>query len=195
MKAFMKTTLGLGAAGLVSFGLAAPANAQYYPYPQSRGSGIDVGQIVRGIGTAVAVGAIANAVRGRGNGGYSNGGYGVYGNGGYGNGGYGNGGYGGYGNGGYGNQGYGYGNQNMESYAVDACASQASRYGRVSVSDVERRGSRTLRVRGVIDAAGYNNGGYGGGYGNYGNYERRSFSCSVRTDGRITDFDLGRSRY
>lgn len=193
MKSFTKVTLIAGVAGLVTLSAAAPAQAQYYPYPESRSSGIDVGQIVRGIGTAVAVGAIANAVRGRSNGGYSNGGYGVYGNGGYGNGGYG----GGYGNQGYGygNQGYGYSNQNVEGYAVNACASQASRYGRVSVSDVDRRGSRTLRVRGVIDAAGYNNGGYGGGYGNYGNYERRSFSCSVRTDGRITDFDLGRSRY
>lgn len=191
MKSFIKATLVAGVAGVVSLSAAAPAQAQYYPYPQSRSSGIDMGQIVRGIGTAVAVGAIANAVRGRSSGGY--GGYGVYGNGGYGNGGYGVYGNGGYG--GYGNQGYGYGNQNMESYAVDACASQASRYGRVSVSDVDRRSSRTLRVRGVIDAAGYNNGGYGGGYGNYGNYERRSFSCSVRTDGRITDFDLGRSRY
>lgn len=188
MKNFKRNTLGFGVASLLALGAAAPAQAQYYP--QSRG-GFDVGSIVRGIGTAVAVGAIANAVRGRGNYGYGNGNYG------YGNGAYGNGNYGydrGYGNGnygyerGYGNTGYGYGAQGNADYAVNACASEAQRYGRVSIGDVERRGSRSLRVRGVIESAGYNDGGYD-------NYGGRSFSCSVRADGRITDFDVGRSRY
>ena len=196
MKSFTRNMLGAGVASLVALSAAAPAQAQYYPY--SRG-GFDIGSIVRGIGTAVAVGAIAKAVTGRGYGnyGYGNGAYGN-GNYGYGNGAYGNRDYGydrGYGNGnyGYGDRGYGYGAQGNSDYAVNACASQAQRYGRVSISDVERRGSRSLRVRGVIDAAGYNNGGYNdGGYDNYG---ARSFSCSVRDDGRITDFDVGRSRY
>lgn len=191
MKSIIKNTLGAGVATLMALGAAAPAQAQYYPYPQSRG-GLDVGGIVRGIGTAEAVGAIMDAVRGRGYGnrnyGYGNRDYG-YGNGGYGNGDYG---YerGDYGNGsyGYGDRSYGYGVQGIEHHAVNACASQAQRYGRVSISDVERRGNRSLRVRGVIDAGGYNNGGYD-------NYGGRSFSCSVRDDGRITDFDVGRSRY
>lgn len=200
MKSLIKNSLGAGVAMLLVLGAAAPAQAQYYPYPQSRG-GLDVGTIVRGIGTAVAVGAIVDAVQGRGYGnrnyGYGNRNYGYgYGNRdyGYGNGAYGHGNYGyergGYGNGsyGYGDRGYGYGVQGNADHAVNACASQAQRYGRVSISDVERRGSRSLRVRGVIDAGGYNNGGYD-------NYAGRSFSCNVRVDGRITDFDFGRSRY
>jgi hypothetical protein len=208
-----KALVGAGAAALVTLTAAAPAQAQYYPYPDQR-RGVDVGAIARGVATAGAVaavvGAITNAARGGayggvyGNGGYGNGTYGngtygngTYGNGTYGNGTYGNGTYGGYGNGGYGypNQGagYGYANQNFQSAAVNACASQAQRYGRVSVDNVELRSRSTMRVRGMIEAnAGYN----AGGYGNYGaGVERRTFDCSFRSDGRITNFDTGRVRY
>jgi hypothetical protein len=203
---FSKSLVGAGAAALVALTAAAPAQAQYYPYPDQR-RGVDVGSIARGVATAGAVaaviGAITNATRGGAYGGYGNG---TYGNGGYGNGtyggtygngGYGNGTYGGtYGNGGYGypNQGagYGYGNQSFERAAVDACGAQAQRYGRVSIDNVEMRSRSTMRVRGMIEA---NAGGYGG-YGSYGNaMERRTFTCSFRSDGRISDFDTQRVRY
>jgi hypothetical protein len=181
----------------VTLTAAAPAQAQYYPYPDQR-RGVDLGAIARGVATAGAVaavvGAITNATRGGaygvyGNGGVYNGGYGngTYGNGTYGNGGYNNGGYA------YPSQGYGYGNQNFEQAAVNACASQAQRYGRVSIDNVELRSRSTMRVRGMIEAnAGYN----AGGYGNYGaGVERRTFDCSFRSDGRISDFDTQRVRY
>ena len=193
MNVISKALVGAGAAALVTLTAAAPAQAQYYPYPDQR-RGVDVGAIARGVATAGAVaavvGAITNATRGGAYGGvYGNGGYGT---GTYGNGTYGNGTYGGYG---YPNQGagYGYGNQNFESAAVNACASQAQRYGRVSIDNVELRSRSTMRVRGMIEAnAGYN----AGGYGSYGaGIERRTFDCSFRSDGRITDFDTGRVRY
>ena len=66
-----------------------------------------------------------------------------------------------------------------ERYAVDACAREAQRYGRVSITQVDRRDNRSYRVRGVIE-------------GNYN--ERRAFECDVRDDGRITDFDTSRIR-
>ena len=198
MNALTKSLLGAGAAALATLTAAAPAQAQYYPYPDQR-QGVDLGAIARGVATAGAVaavvGAITNAARGGtygnrgvyGNGTYGNGGYGVYGNGTYGNGTYGNGTYG------YPSQsrGYGYGSQNFERAAVDACGAQAQRYGRVSIDDVELRSRSTVRVRGMIEA----NAGYGG-YGSYGGgIERRTFDCSFRSDGRITDFDTGRVRY
>ena len=199
MKAFSKTLVGAGAAALVALTAAAPAQAQYYPYPDQR-RGADLGAIARGVATAGAVaaviGAITNATRGGGYGGVYERGNGGYGNGTYGNGTYGNGTYGNgtYGNGGYGypsQSGYGYGNQNFERAAVDACGSQAQRYGRASIDNVEMRSRDTLRVRGMIEA---NAGGYGG-YGSYGNsIERRTFTCSFRSDGRITDFDTPRVR-
>lgn len=85
---------------------------------------------------------------------------------------------GGYPQGGYGypQGGYGNSNQSFEQAAVNACASQAGRYGRVGISDVRQQSSSTLRVRGTIEV---NN-----------SYQRRSFGCSFRSDGRITDFDI-----
>ncbi len=77
---------------------------------------------------------------------------------------------GGYG-GGYGDQRYG--NQNFQQSAVNACGNQASRYGRVSISNVRQISSSTLNVQGTIET---------------GNFQRRSFTCSFRSDGRITSF-------
>jgi hypothetical protein len=81
------------------------------------------------------------------------------------------------GGGGYGYPDQGYGNQNFQQAAVNSCGQQASRYGRVAINDVRQVSSSTLRVFGTIDT---------------GNYDRRSFACSFRSDGRITDFNLGR---
>lgn len=76
--------------------------------------------------------------------------------------------------GGYPAQG-GYGNQNFEQAAVNACGQQASRYGRVSISNVQPQSNSTLRVYGTVEVNGY---------------QRRNFACSFRSDGRITDFDI-----
>jgi hypothetical protein len=69
----------------------------------------------------------------------------------------------------------GMGGQSFQDAAVEACANEARRYGSVSVTDVRSQSSSTLRVSGVIGTS---------------NYDRRSFSCSFREDGRITDFDI-----
>jgi len=88
-------------------------------------------------------------------------------------------------------RGYGYRYRDGYSAAVNACGYEAERYGRggrVSVVDVDRRGSYSYRVRGVIDAGGY---GYDRGYGyngGYDSYGRSSFTCTARADGRVTRF-------
>lgn len=88
---------------------------------------------------------------------------------------------------------YGYGQGqygSMESRAINACGHEASRYGRVSIGDVRPRSRDKLEVRGFVDAQGYDRGyGYGRGY------ERRTFTCSVRYDGRISKFRTKRMRY
>ena len=84
---------------------------------------------------------------------------------------------------------YGYGQGrygSMESRAINACGNEASRYGRVSIGDVRPKSRDKLEVRGFVDAQGY---GYGRGY------ERRTFTCSVRYDGRISKFRTKRMRY
>ena len=192
MNTFARIMTSAAASAVVALTAAGPAQAQYRDYDYGRDT-IDTSDIVRGVAVAgaaaAAIGAITGAVRGSvyGNG---NGNYG-YGNYGYPNSGYPSGGYGypnaGYG---YGNQAYGYGG---ERYAIDACAQQAQRFGRVQLTEVDRKGSRSYRVKGFIEAAGYN-GGYNNVYnrGYNGGYERRSFKCTAREDGRVTDFDTKR---
>ena len=96
---------------------------------------------------------------------------------------------------------YGYGNRYRyrDNYrdAVNACAYEAERYGRgrVQVTDVERRGNNSYRVRGVIEA-GYDR--YDRGYDrryerDYGRwdsdrYDRDGFTCTARANGRVTNF-------
>ena len=69
---------------------------------------------------------------------------------------------------------YGRGGPDMRTMAVDTCGAEASRYGRVGISDVRQVSRSTLRVYGTIDS----------------NYRRHAFACSFREDGRITDFDV-----
>jgi len=85
---------------------------------------------------------------------------------------------GGYGSGGYGYPGQtgGYNNQNFQQAAVNACGSQASRYGQVQITNVQPSGSSSLRVYGTVRV---NNG-----------YQQRNFACTFRSDGRISDFDI-----
>lgn len=69
---------------------------------------------------------------------------------------------------------YGQGGPDFQETAIDACGREASRYGQVRVSNVQQVSRDTLRVSGTITS----------------NYDRRSFGCSFRADGRITDFDV-----
>ena len=94
---------------------------------------------------------------------------------------------------------YGYGHYgSRDSYAINACGNEASRYGRVSIGDVRPRSRDKLEVRGFVDGqGGYNDRGYGYdrrySYGR--GYERRTFICTVRYDGRISKFKTKRMRY
>ena len=84
---------------------------------------------------------------------------------------------------------YGYdygGRSSVERDAVNRCGNEASRYGRVSIGDVRPKNRDKLEVRGFID-------GQGGYYGR--GYERRTFTCTVRYDGRISKFRTKRMRY
>jgi hypothetical protein len=98
---------------------------------------------------------------------------------------------------------YGYGSRYRyrDGYtnAVNACGYQAERYGRgqVQITDVDRRGNDSYRVRGVING-GYDR--YDRGYDrrndrDYGRYDsdrrdRDGFTCTARGNGRVTNFRL-----
>lgn len=77
--------------------------------------------------------------------------------------------------GGYGYPDQGYGGSSFQQAAVNACGSQASRYGQVRITNVQQSSSSTLRVYGTVSTNGY---------------DQRNFACSFRSDGRITDFDI-----
>jgi len=167
MKAISKTMLGAGAAAVATLAFAAPAEAQYRDRYRDRG-GVDAGDIITGVAILGGIAAITSAI-GRDDGRY----------------------------------GYGYGNRyrNNYNYAVQACASEAQRMGRgqVQILDVDRTGNDRYRVRGIVQAgygggydrygrgydSRYDRGGYGGGYGG-----RDDFTCTARSNGRITDFRL-----
>lgn len=68
----------------------------------------------------------------------------------------------------------------FERDAVNACGTEAARYGRVDVTEVARISSSTLRVSGIVDVS----------TGYYGGIDRRTFECDFRSDGRIADFDI-----
>ena len=191
----MKTLIRLaaGAATAVVLAAAAPASAQTYDYRYDRERDV-VDEVVDGV--ARVAGAVAQVTRG----GYYDPRYGSrydprygsrydprYGQ--------------GYGNGG-------------DRYAADACAYEAQRryarrYGGVGVDirDVQWSRRDRMRVYGTLELGDY--GRYGNNYNRYdrydrydrygrnaqfGRYERRlGFTCTVRTDGRVTDFDTQRS--
>lgn len=97
--------------------------------------------------------------------------------------------------------GYNYRNRYRDGYsnAVNSCGYQAERYGRgqVQITDVDRRGNDSYRVRGVI-SGGYDrydrsyDRRYDRDYGRYDadRYDRDSFTCTARGSGRITSFRL-----
>ena len=144
MKALTKYLAGAAAAAAVTVSAASPAQAQIFGRdPYGRNSGVNVGDIISGVAVLGGIGAIVAAL-GRDGGRY------------------------------------GYGNrdryQNDYRNAVNACASEAQRYGRggqVNITDVERQGYDSYRVRGVIDAS-YNEGRYGRYDNRYGSrYDNR----------------------
>ncbi len=67
-----------------------------------------------------------------------------------------------------------------ERYAVDACRHQVERYGRMRVDEVRPYKRHGFRVYGITE-------GFGGDYRGYSRYNNppRSFTCTVRDDGRV----------
>ncbi|MBX7540175.1 hypothetical protein [Qipengyuania sphaerica] len=69
---------------------------------------------------------------------------------------------------------YGYNARgDFEAAAVRACGQEASRYGRVSIQNVDQQGRDYVYVYGRIETRDYN---------------RDEFTCVFRNDGRIVDF-------
>lgn len=186
MKTITKLVAGAGTAAALAS--ATPAAAQYYDYRYDRDQDV-VREVVDGV--ARVAGAVAQATRG----GYYDPRYGGP---------------------RYGNSGYGYGyNQGNDRFAADACAYEAQRryarrYGGVGVDvrDVQWYRRDRLRVYGTLELADYARSGNRYGYDNrrygyepygrndrYGYGRRIGFTCTVRPDGRVTDFDTNRSYY
>jgi hypothetical protein len=68
-----------------------------------------------------------------------------------------------------------------ERFAVERCEPYAARYGRMRVDDVRRYSRNSWRVYGTVN----DGGGDGYGYGLRRGYGHRSFTCTVREDGRV----------
>ena len=139
MKALTKYLAGAAAAAAMTVSAASPASAQIFGGDRydRNRGGIGASDIITGVAVLGGIAAIASALGRDGNR-------------------------------------YGYGNRDRyrDDYrsAVNACTNEAQRYGQggqVNITDIERRGSDSYRVRGVIDA-GYNT------YGRNGRYEDRS---------------------
>ncbi len=149
----------------------AAAPAEAQRYRYDRDRGIDAGDIIAGVAIIGGIAAIASAMDRDG-------------------------------------RSYGYGSrsryQNDYRSAVNQCGYEAERYargGRVSVTDVDRRGNG-YRVRGVVDSGGgydrydrYDRYGRNDryGYDRYDRYDARvAFTCSTDRYGRVRDFDVNR---
>ena len=152
MKTLAKFMTGAAAAALVSVTLAAPAQAQYGRYDRYDRYGRG-SSVIGDIITGIAVaGGIAAVTSAISRDGSL----------------------------------FGYGNRYRyrDDYrnAVNSCGYEAERNGRgrVSITDIDRRGNYSYRVRGVIDA---DYGTFGSGYGGYDRYDRYgSYDRSDRYD-------------
>lgn len=87
-----------------------------------------------------------------------------------------------------------YGSRYRDDYrnAVNSCAYQAERAGRgrVNITDVDRRGNYSYRVRGTIDGGyGYGNRGYDNRYGGYNDRYGRYDDRYGRYDNRYGRYD------
>lgn len=64
----------------------------------------------------------------------------------------------------------------LQNAAVNACVQQAAQHGQASATTIQQISNGTLRVVGTVAANGP--------------FQQRSFACSYRSDGRITEFRL-----
>ena len=71
-----------------------------------------------------------------------------------------------------------------ERYAIERCAPYVERYGRMRVEDVRRHDRRSHRVYGTVEGGRYDTS-YRDRYDRRDRYEYRSFTCTVRYDGRV----------
>ena len=165
MKAFTKYIAGAAVATAMTVSAASPAQAQIFGRDPYGRNGGGVGDIITGVAVLGGIGAILSAL-GRDGSRYGNG--------------------------------YGYNDRYRDDYrnAVNACASEAQRRGgQVNVTEVERRGYDSYRVRGVIEA-GYGNYNRNGSYGGYGNYDPRYGDQYGRYDPRYDNrYDTRYDRY
>lgn len=150
----------LGAGAAALAAISFAAPAEAQYRDRYRDRGVDVGDIISGVAVIGGIAAIASAI---------------------------------------GRDGYGNRYRGGYNYAVQACGQEAQRMSRgaVQITDVDRVGSDRYRVRGVVQASyggsyGYDR--YDRGYGGYNGYTRRGygedFTCTARSNGRITDFRL-----
>ncbi|HZF42773.1 MAG TPA: hypothetical protein VEZ48_05135 [Sphingomonadaceae bacterium] len=65
-----------------------------------------------------------------------------------------------------------------QRFAIDACRPSVERYGRMRVEDVQPYKRRSQRVYGIAE-------GYRAGYYERSRSAARSFTCTVRDDGRV----------
>jgi hypothetical protein len=66
-----------------------------------------------------------------------------------------------------------------DRFAVDRCRPHAERYGRVRIDEVRPYERRSFRVYGTVE------GGYDRSYSSRDRHSLRSFTCTVRDDGRV----------
>ena len=163
------TSLSIGAAATAAALSVSPASAQRYDYRYDRDRDV-VEEVVDGVArVAGAVAAVTQA---------------------------------------YGDPRYGYGyGRGAERYAADACAYEAQRrYARrydsvgVDIHDVEWTRRDRLRVFGAVELGDrwsrYDRYDRYDRYGRPGRFDRRiAFSCTVRPNGRVTNFRTHRYRW
>ena len=150
----------LGAGAAALAAISFAAPAEAQYRDRYRDRGVDVGDIITGVAVIGGIAAVASAI---------------------------------------GRDGYGNRYRGGYNYAVQACGQEAQRMSRgaVRITDVDRVGNDRYRVRGVVQASyggGYGYDRYDRGYGGYNGYTRRGygedFTCTARSNGRITDFRL-----
>ena len=67
-----------------------------------------------------------------------------------------------------------------DRFAVDRCRPYAERYGRMRIDSVRPYERRSFRVYGTVEGSGYRD-----NYSSRDRYGYRSFTCTVRDDGRV----------
>ena len=73
-------------------------------------------------------------------------------------------------------RGGGYVGEDFEAAAAEACSARASRYGRLTLGDVQRLSDKVVRVAGSVQDA----------------TRQRAFICDFQSSGRISSFRIER---